>query len=313
MKDLINKFLYLTERDIDLLLLEEFNVSALFAAWFYCRVFGRRNETPKCLGAWHSVTDSQFGESDLVVVYGSSEAILVENKIDAPAQPEQAARYRLRGQAGINAGNWQSFSNCIIAPKRYLAQNSEARLYDVGLSYEEIRDWFEAEGLERSRYRANVFDEAIQQNRRGYTPVAHDQVTRFWSLYWEMATESFPALAMTRPSIKPANADWPEFRPAILGKNMTIVHKMAQGYVDLQIRGASKHLDKLRSLLNTSEFDVVTAGKSAAIRFITPQVDRFEDFEIQRTKVMQALESAVILLEVGKDLACKLKSLALDL
>ncbi|SFR52669.1 PD-(D/E)XK nuclease family protein [Thiomicrospira sp. ALE5] len=295
-----NKFSYLTERDIDLLLLEEFNVSQSLSQWLYCRVFGTRKEVPRCMGTWHSVTDSQFGESDLVVLYENCEAILIENKIDAPAQPEQAARYRLRGKAGAEMGNWLAFKICIIAPMRYLDHNSEAQLYDIGISYEEIKERLDLEGTARSSYRAKVFEEAIQQNRRGYSPIANDRVTRFWYQYWELASDEFPALEMKRPGIKPAKSDWPEFRPSLLGKNLTIVHKMAQGYVDLQVSGASEHIEEIRSQINTSDYEVVAAGKSAAIRFNTPKVDRFDDFEIQRTKVMSALEWANILLDVGK-------------
>lgn len=301
MRDL-SKLLYVAERDIDLLLLEELNVSHEFSGWLFQRAFGDMPVVPSCEGAWHSVTHPQLGESDLVVIYGDGSAILVENKVDAPAQPEQAARYRRRGECGFKDGHWQRFVTCIFASERYLKGNIESQNYDVRVSYEEIRDWLKGQGSSRYSYRSYVFDEAIEQNRRGYSPVADDDVTSFWRSYWELATKKFPSLDMTRPGIKPANSDWPDFRPSILGKELNIVHKMAQGCVDLQVRGASEKLDGIRSLVGDSDLEVVAAGKSAAIRLVVTQVDRFGSFEAQRTSILCALEAAQRLLTVGREL-----------
>lgn len=298
----LSKLRYVAERDIDLLLLEELNVNQDFAGWFFQRVFGDAALPPKCVGAWHSVTHPQLGESDLVVVYEDESSILAENKVDAPAQPEQAARYRMRGEEGCNDGLWQRFITCILAPERYLNGNAEARHFCARLSYEEMRDWFRGQDTKRYKYRAHVLDEAIEQNRRGYSPVADDDVTAFWCGYWDLATNNFPSLEMPRPGIKPANSDWPDFRPGILGKELNIVHKMAQGYVDLQVRGASERLDEIRSYIDDSVFEVVAAGKSAAIRLVVPKVDRFGSFEAQKTRVLIALEAAHRLLGIGKKL-----------
>ncbi|TPW22680.1 PD-(D/E)XK nuclease superfamily protein [Marinobacter nauticus] len=297
-----SKLLYVAERDIDLLLLEELNVSHEFSKWLFQRVFGDIAAVPNCEGAWHSVTHPQLGESDLVVIYEDGSAILVENKVDAPAQPEQAARYRRRGEGGFKEGHWERFVTCIFAPERYLKGNIESHNYDVRVSYEEIRDWLKGQGSRRYSYRSYVFDEAIEQNRRGYSPVADEDVTSFWRSYWELATKKFPSLEMTRPGIKPANSDWPDFRPNILGKELNIVHKMAQGYVDLQVRGASDKLDEIRSFIVDPDLDVVAAGKSAAIRLVVTQVDRFGSFEAQRTSILRALDAAHRLLTIGKEL-----------
>ena len=77
---------YVAERDIDLLLLEEFNANAEFASWFMSVAFPKEKES-ECIGAWHSVNDPELGESDLIVLYDRGFAILIEKKIDAPVQP----------------------------------------------------------------------------------------------------------------------------------------------------------------------------------------------------------------------------------
>ena len=298
----LNKILYTSERDIDLLLLEEINVNAEFSNWLYQESRGCSTTETKCVGAWHSVTHPQLGESDLVVKYDDDSVILIENKIDAPAQPEQAARYKMRGERGIEETLWSEFVTIIIAPERYLENNPEAKSYDSHISYEKIRNWFKDEKSKRAIYRAQILNEAIEQNRRGYSPVADDRVTRFWLSYWEMARNQFPVLEMTQPGNKPANSDWPYFRPKVLGDKLEIVHKMAQGKVDLQIRDAAEKLDQIREFVDDPTLEVVATGKSGSVRMVTAPVDRFGSFEAQKNEIVRALESAEKLLQIGKEI-----------
>jgi hypothetical protein len=68
-----------TERDIDLLLMEEFHVSDDFVAWF-CGELGLRGVSSA--GAWHSLSDAD-GESDLllrVLKEGRRIGILIETR-----------------------------------------------------------------------------------------------------------------------------------------------------------------------------------------------------------------------------------------
>ena len=76
----------IAERDIDLLVMEELSVSTEFREWFSSRVFGEPIYQSE-IGTWHSVSDVQLGESDLVFLFeavdGPRTAVLIENKIDA--------------------------------------------------------------------------------------------------------------------------------------------------------------------------------------------------------------------------------------
>ena len=79
------------ERDTDLLILEEWNVNSEFAHW----LLEQFSVTQKFFSfdGWHSVTDPQYGESDLLLVAKNAStkiAVLLENKIDAIAQEEQS-------------------------------------------------------------------------------------------------------------------------------------------------------------------------------------------------------------------------------
>lgn len=305
----LNKLLFVAERDIDLLLLEEINVNSEFSSWLFRMAMPQCLDMPACIGAWHSVTHPQLGESDIVVKYANGHAILIENKIDAPAQPDQASRYGKRGAEGCDKGLWQSFVTCIVAPVRYLTTNAEAQSYGVLISYEQLQDWFSNEKTQRAEYRAYILSEAIEQNRRGYSPVADEVVTKFWLSYWDIANIEFPDLEMKRPGIKPANSDWPDFRPNQLEKNINLVHKMAQGYVDLQIRGASEKIEQIRTMMGGRNLDIVTTGQSAAIRIVVAPVNRFGSFDEQRQEIMHALDTAARLLQIAKDMRDEIRIL----
>jgi len=86
------------ERDIDLLLPEEFHVSASFRSWLIGQAFELDFCCGQFFGARHSVNHITLGESDLVVLFadgaGNRIALLIENKIDALASvPLGGARF----------------------------------------------------------------------------------------------------------------------------------------------------------------------------------------------------------------------------
>ena len=119
----------IAERDIDLLVLEEFSVSIEFCEWFSTRIFGEPTYQ-STIGVWHSVTDAKFGESDLIFLFenieGARISILIENKIDAPPQITQGERYYFRGEKGIKEGYWEKFKTCVIA--HLLTHKSDIRV-----------------------------------------------------------------------------------------------------------------------------------------------------------------------------------------
>ena len=303
----INKIKSVTERDIDMLLLEEFNVNSEFSSWFRSTTFSKRKASD-CIGAWHSVSDSELGESDLIVLYEDEFAILIENKIDAPVQPEQGNRYIERGGRGVDEGMWGSFGTCMVAPERYLQSKKDSGVYDSILSYEALKGWFtqNVEVDRRAAYRTGLIMEAIEQNRRGYTPEINESVTDFWNGYWNFCRENYPELEMREPDRKPARSDWPMFNPTALLVHLPqseIKHKLAEGFIDLQIpdsHNLSKEAEGIISLLGAT---VEQTGKSRSIRLQAASINRFDSFDSQRTKVTECLDAARSLLDLSTDLA----------
>jgi hypothetical protein len=205
------------ERDIDFLLLEEFHAEPQFVRWFVESVTGKSHESIQFVGAWHSICDPKDGESDIVVLVnsGGKHALLLENKINACAQPEQANRYFKRGEQGKAAGEWESFTTCIAAPAQYLENDPEARFYDARVPYERVREWMQQHlpNDRRTEWKLKVLTDAIEPNYRSTQKLFDERVTEFFRDYWKFAEQEFPGLGIKRMKRPSANAPWQEFFP----------------------------------------------------------------------------------------------------
>lgn len=152
------------ERDIDLLLLEELHCEPAFAQWLAAEadlgpvVF---------VDAWHSVYKGN-GETDILVVFDAVPgrlALMIEDKVGAPMQPDQAARYRSRGQEMIARGEALAVSTLLLAPQAYL-DSVPAGDWDRHLSFERLSSWFAARQGPRATWRRVTLDAASDRVRR---------------------------------------------------------------------------------------------------------------------------------------------------
>lgn len=119
------------EHDIDIILLEDIHVSQSFRNWLVNQTYGGNVAVQiDLVSAWRSVSETTLGESDILFIFrrGDSRrhALLIENKVSAPAQPEQGLRYRARGKRGIEKKDWDSFTTVILAPEVYLEGSRDA-------------------------------------------------------------------------------------------------------------------------------------------------------------------------------------------
>lgn len=294
----------IAERDIDLLVMEELSVSDEFREWFSSRVFGEPIFQSK-IGAWHSVSDAQLGESDIVFLFeaidGPRTAILIENKIDAPPQPQQGQRYRSRGEKGLKEGYWEKFKTCVIAPSKYLSSSKHTESYDINVSYEELLAYFQSRSPIDGRfpYKARILLEGIEQNRRGYQPEHNDQMTKFVSDYYAYVTGEYPHLGMQEAKPRPAGSTWIMFYPKTFPKGVNLTHQLTAGLVKAFFTGQAESFDalqeKYKSILpDNSSIDV--AGKSVAISVEVPKIEPLSiSFSDQKEKVKQALRNLSIL------------------
>jgi hypothetical protein len=297
---------YISERDIDLLLLEELYVSADFRSWLVERVFGSSARIAEFMGAWHSVDHYNLGETDLLFQFkdgaGDVIVVLMEDKIGALPQPEQAMRYRLRGEEGNKDKSWNQFKTCIIAPEAYMnLMAEEAQQYDIRIIYESIRDWFIQSNPrdKRMMYKASLIQEGIDQNRRGYQQVPDAVVTQFWADYWQFACLYYPELRMEKPGQKAARSDWAQFKTS---SKLWIRHKLEKGTVELEIPSACDKLEQIAALnyhLLAEDLTVIPCGKSASFTISTPDVDKLSNFTQQAEAVRAGLAAVARLMSIS--------------
>ncbi|MGC9462368.1 hypothetical protein [Vibrio genomosp. F10] len=292
----------ISERDVDLLILEELNISSRFAHWFVSRVLCQPVNIVK-VGAWHSVIDPTLGESDLVFIYqsddGSDQAVLIENKIDATAQPEQGLRYKKRGEKGIESGNWVDFKTCLIAPKKYLDRNIEE--YDSSIAYEEIMAVFVSEGDDRGVYRANFIKEAIEKNRRGYKAVVSDEMTNFAKDYLKYVQDKHPQLNPEASKPRAPGNTWIRFFPNPTDKNTQIVHQIYGNAVKLMFFGQAEQYEAIVAKFekySDEGLSVYRSGKSVIVEAATSKVDPLtQGFEDVKPQIDEAIDLALAFLE----------------
>ncbi|MBC6402293.1 MAG: PD-(D/E)XK nuclease family protein [Hyphomonadaceae bacterium] len=215
-----------TERDIDLVLVQELHASRDFVRWMAAQVNITRG-----IARWdvrHSQRRTRNRrEIDIFVDIRHEDktrtALLIENKIDATEQPDQAESYREEVDVLTSTHNNRDMGNrhmydaaaaIIVCPQSYRAEHGVfTSKFDTCLSYESIRDRFldaerraDAETVSR-RYQhlAGLFDQAIHKHRRGYTPIPDTKVGDFNAKYVQMLREMAPEIIPGPSMLKPAN------------------------------------------------------------------------------------------------------------
>jgi hypothetical protein len=86
---------------------------------------------------------------------GERFALLVEDKVDAPLQPDQAARYRLRAEKDCFLVIYSDFEIILCAPAYYLSKQSNLCGFDRHISFEKLAEVLRAQDSVRVNYRAH--------------------------------------------------------------------------------------------------------------------------------------------------------------
>ena len=290
------------EHDIDLLLLEEFYTSDKFVEWFTDKI---QEPEAKLVHCTNSSTDSN-GESDLVLTIENGTSTLVvfiEDKIDAPLQPDQAKRYKERANIIADKENCDAVT-VITAPEKYFKTPDNKFGFDYKITYEELDKWFENSKDSQSPrvdFKRKYIQRAIEKSIQGWVMVPDAAVTNFWRGYWEKAQIMAPELLMKKPGDKSAGARTIYFKPWT-AKNVRIAHQVNLGYVDLRFTGYRSDAD-FQNFINEyknilpSRASFEKAGKEAAIRIYVPSINVKNDFSTSIDEVEKALRAAKILYE----------------
>jgi len=276
------------ERDVDLLLLEEFYSETEFWRWFVDETLPEKYSEPRFNGAFRSVTQSN-GESDLELAFTTMDdakiMVLIENKIDTSFQPQQAARYRVRGENYCANNVCARCFTVLIAPAIYLERATRSGEFDSSLSYEKILQWFSNQAALGSRaiYKTSLLRAAIAKGKQAALSV--DSVTgQFWRDYWLLATKNIPELGMSEPHPEGNAATWVTFKPSARWSKIAFRHKLGKGSVDLEIGGMGKRVFEMNQALSgmlAGEMSVRKATGSASIQIPVPKLDTAKPFETQ--------------------------------
>ncbi|NSY16299.1 PD-(D/E)XK nuclease family protein [Neorhizobium sp. AL 9.2.2] len=203
-----------TERDVDLLLVEELYTSLEFTKWMAAQA-----GISSPIVAWdvkHSKRRTRSRrEIDIFIDLCHSDdthsAVLIENKLDATEQPDQAESYR--EELGALAEGYKQRSMVIICPEAYARQHPGfTGKFDSVVSYETIAGFFRellneagCDLVLRYRFRAEILDQAIHKHRRGYSPIPDEAVGDFNAKYVSLLAEVAPAIVPGPSMRKPAN------------------------------------------------------------------------------------------------------------
>jgi hypothetical protein len=293
-----------TERDIDLLLVEEFMASPKFLSWFLYQLGLDAGGTLS--GISHSVNTAN-GESDVevdVLYAGGLVKVLIENKVDAPLQPRQAERYADRADQYLKDRTCSKAITVLAAPADYSGGNSDTAGFDKRISYESVVQWFtEAEELGNRRiYKQSLLTSAIERGSSGWTLVPNEKTTSFWQSYWSTAERFAKDLRMPKPTKKPATSSFIFFQPIGLDPNVKLIHKVPYGKVDLQFAALGDQLEAIENKYRAKldhDMTIVKASKSGAIRINVPELNLQNKFSESRAR--KGLEAALRLLRLYRE------------
>jgi hypothetical protein len=291
-KDFGSYLLNVEERDVDLLLMEEFHVSKSFVEWF-CRQNCLEGEVVFD-GAWHSIFNDQ-GETDLLLrvhANGKRVGILIENKIAAPEQPEQDERYHIRGVRLQQEKKVDTFLTCICAPQSYLDGLGSSSLYHYRISYEAIAKWFAALEDPRNCWRRQIIEEAIQQGRRGYKMIVNQTVSEFHMAYWEYLRRHHPKIVMAKPTPKGSKSNWIILKGRDFPKGVRFHHKIDQRVLELGFNGHD--VSELLAVKADwpDQMIHVQKGGVAAITIDVPEIDMTKGIVAQKESLERVFAAA---------------------
>ena len=296
------------ERDMDLIFMRKIAEDKSFVKEFFLKDLeleakGYADADFTVESVSHSVM-TEDGESDIEAVLsfeGKRIALLIEDKIDAVAMPEQAARYIKRGQKAVKRGDYDEFYVFILAPQAYLSSNAEAKKYEHHISYEDIQ------ASMKDDFEKAIMSQALSDSNN--VRLARDsKVTAFWDKLYDFLDEYYPKVfqihgqrGLERSGIA---GQWISISCA---KPYSIQIKSDRGYVDLEISGYADKFAQFskdnKDLIDDRRLYVRAATKSLAIRKYIEKIDFTQPFETQESALSMAFDSSKEL----QDLIPKLK------
>lgn len=303
------KFITVRERDMDLLFLEAIGSDKDFAKMVVDKTKWNGNKFAVC-SIELSRTETDLGESDITVIISIDDfryAILLEDKIEAIAMPDQHKRYVERGRRGIEEGEYKDFDVIIICPRKYYNNNDEAKLYEHHIFYEECEEYFRSRTDDASKVRLLQIQAAINKAKKPSEVNLNEAANSFFINYRLYQRSKYPQLDLR--SKETANGWWTHY--ATRFGQAYIYHKMQEGYVDLTFPNSSEHLDTTNAIAawlrshNIPNVIAVQTGKASALRIEVPPLKVKEPFELtSESDIVECFEAIATLSELADIFLC---------
>ncbi len=307
-----------TERDIDLLLIEEFVASKSFSSWFLSQLGLDEFQSGEA-SVFHSMRRiHNRREIDISVDISAPSGrvlLLVENKLDTDEQSDQAKSYR--EEAELRASEYQRVLTVLVCPEHYIESHHRfASEFDDVVTYEAVCRHFSSrtpaasdEIGARCLHRAKLLEQAIAKSRRGYVPVVHPAKLAFSNQYVALLKELESPL-IPGPSMKKdsgAESVTMIFAPETLPKwpflpQMRIVHQLREANANINFYTWGDHFSHLAQAmapaLQGTDFRLVSTvnkrrGGRSGLMVVseTPKVDQFANFDQQREAITQGIRA----------------------
>ncbi|MBA3811450.1 MAG: PD-(D/E)XK nuclease family protein [Caulobacteraceae bacterium] len=287
---------------VDFLLEEEFQADPAFASAFAaaCGVESGHSCVER---VFHSYSDSH-GEADLIVLLNSKPeadpshktALLIENKINAAFQPDQAARYKLRGERGAQRGDWTHYKTVLVAPAKYVKSTHG---FEAVVTFEQLGEWICRHDEPRRKFKLDRLQRAIDKKNATGVQIPDAAMTEFRRSYSE-AMEAFneahdTGFIVPPPRVAYYDDNWLEWRSKRLPDNCGFRHLSRTGIIELAFKNVPvTDLPWLEPLLadGMALSAVGTHGQHTAIRIRVDPISNFADLGAAHSSVAAALNQA---------------------
>lgn len=297
----------ISERDMDMLFLQLLSSDIGFV-----RVFLREAEIPSNSVSVASIelskTDPDLGESDITVILdvdGKRIALLIEDKIDAIAMPEQPERYIKRAHKAVEHGDCEVSECYIVCPQKYYDYNEAARKYPHWISYETIRDYLDRNSSPLNQAFSQQISQAIEKAKKPPKVTINENANAFIRKYIEYQKTYYPHLDLrTKPE---SNGYWAQYATAL--DNTYLHHKIEEGRIDLTFNKAASKMTDLQQVAdwlrdhNLRSVRAVAISKSGALELSVPKLNMQKPFESSDIDDIQTCFDAISELVKFADIA----------
>lgn len=285
------------ERDMDLLFMQAFMTDPGFVE-LVRKEAGLEGGPLSIVKAELSQSIGDLGETDIffvVEIEGRRYGILIEDKVDAQAMPDQYKRYIKRGEWGVKNRKFSDFVVFLFSPEKYHEMNEEAQKYDHFISYETFLQYFSKKDDPISAFWGQQIAQAIKKAKKPPATELDRNMNSFFVRYKEYQGRYYPTLNCT--TNETSNGWWPHYLTR-LGA-VYLYHKMQEGYIDLTFPNAADKLATLERIAGwLREHGVpgalaVKTGMSGAIRIVVPKMRVKEPFEQTSEKDLNTCFEAI--------------------